>query len=168
MKILLRCQKFLSIDKLKLIFNAIGLSYLNYGAALYANADKGNLTEIRTKYIECGRAMLGKRYRHHVSTNIVLDTLKWKSFESVMLSSRLILIFKSIHGSAPSYLQSCFHHQNSRTLNYYIPRIHLSSTKSAFSYWGPFLWSLLPTEVKLLGYNDFKRAILKPDFNIDL
>lgn len=43
--VLLRCQNFLPTDKLKLIFNAIGLPYINYGLTLYSLTHKQALNK---------------------------------------------------------------------------------------------------------------------------
>ena len=147
----------------------VGLPYINYGAALYASADKGVLKQLNTKYIECGRVILGKTHYHNTSTNVGLSKLKWHNLSSILLYSRLSLIYKTINSStAPINLKDVFKNHNARTNNYHIPRINLSHSKAAFSYWGPFLWSKLHNDIKSLEVNAFKKAILESDIDLGL
>lgn len=76
--ILIKCQYFLPKNMLMLIFNSIGLPNV------YSNADKHCLHKLSVKYMECGRAIIGKRRYHNISNNNVLNSLNWPSFNDML------------------------------------------------------------------------------------
>ena len=87
---------------------------------------------------------------------LVLDYKFWvqKKAESLLihnelLPNALILVYKSLIGSAPSYLQDLFSYKTwGHTLALSVPAVNSLYGKRAFSYIGPKLWNTLPKDLK--------------------
>ena len=111
---------------------------------------------MQTKYNECCRAILGMKYWNGVSTSQMLTNLKWTNLDTKFFNSKMSFIFNCIDNSAPNQFSNMFSYKNSRTSNFYIPPVRTDKGKKAFSYWGPYLWSKLPNDLKHLHIKKLK------------
>ena len=146
-----RCSQFLPIHTLKLIFNCTGLPYINYGAPILLNLNKTQLQPIITQYNECHRNMLQVKRWSHTSNDQIFSILSTKPLTIIITNRTLNFLIKIIHQQTPHYLSNLLTNQNMRTMNFFIPRTNYSTTKkTAFSYWGPYLWSLIPIDKKTI------------------
>ena len=110
----------------------------------------------------------------HQSSSDCLKTLHWLPVKYRICYKILLLVFQSIKGNAPSYLQDLLHpHTNARLLRssskdlLTVPKSKLKTFGDhAFSVCGPRLWNELPVHVKAsISTNDFKKKLKTHLFN---
>ena len=107
------------------------------------------LNGLKTKYHECGRAILGCHRASHKPILDILGQLHWDSFDNILFYKKYNIIYNAIFNPHfPEYLKDAFHSKNARTSNFHIPRTNTESGKSAFTYWGPYIWSSLQKDAK--------------------
>ena len=93
--VLNRCKKFLNRHLLKLIFNSIGLSYINYFAVIAKSCNTSDLNKIEAKYNHCGSIIYNCFYNslHHYN---------WLKLKDLLQFMQLSFLFKVIkNGFAP-------------------------------------------------------------------
>ena len=145
-----RCSHFLPIHTLKLIFNCTGLPYINYGAPILLSLNKTQLQPIITQYNECHQNMLQVKRWSHTSNDQIFSILSAKPLTIIITNRTLNFLKKIIHHQTPHYLSDLLTYQNMRTMNFFIPHTNNSTTKKlALSYWGPYLWSLIPLDKRM-------------------
>ena len=152
-KILLKCQSFLDISQLQLIYNSIGLSYIMYAAPLLATCTKNLKKQLNTKHVECGKAIIGIKRSAYIRSKTVLSNLNWPTIDELLLMRQLSIIKSCLSNTAPDYLTKHFSTPNHRTLNVHISQINKSKTKHAFFSWGPSLWNSQDHTTKTLILN---------------
>ena len=110
----------------------------------------------------------------HQSSSDCLKTLHWLPVKYRIYYKILLLVFQSIKGNAPSYLQDLLHqHTNARLLRssskdlLTVPKSKLKTFGDhAFSVCGPRLWNELPVHVKAsISTNNFKKKLKTHLFN---
>ena len=97
---------------------------------------------------------------------ILLDTLHWDNLSLHREKLKAGLMFKTLKGNMPSYLQDMF---SFRGLGYNIrnseirlnlPKPRTNYLKRSFCYSGAILWNSLPQDIrKLQSFAQFKKAI---------
>ena len=143
------CKSFLPTNTLKLLFNCIGLPYLLYSAPILLNCSKTYFNRVNSKYRECFRSMLPTHAWNGTRTDQIMKILGVSTLDSLILRHMLQIICKTIFTHEPANLSLSFHTFNPRTCNYFIPRLKFQfNKKRAFSYYGPFLWAQIPTNLK--------------------
>ena len=78
-----------------------------------------------------------------------LETLHWLSIKKRIIFKLALLIFKSLNGLAPLYLQELLHYApSSSSVRLYVPRTNSSHGSRAFSVIGPKVYNSLPNDIK--------------------
>ena len=144
--ILYRLSRFIPTFYLRLIFNAIGMSHINFSSIIISN--------FSTKYFN----ILEKCYNN--SGAIILKTSKsllpnnhWFSLLSILLLKRFVFLFKVIKYEHVLSLKDLL---SIRNVNYslrhnnefFISRFSKSSSSKAFYNWAPRFWNSLPENIK--------------------
>ena len=103
--ILQRCRHFLPHFQLKLIFYAIGLSFINYCGILIGNNQKKVLLKLKAKFIQCGSII------HNCYASDILYT-SWDDFSLLLFKYSCIFTYRVAHSSIN--LSDCLipHHTN--------------------------------------------------------
>ena len=139
--ILNRYKKLLPRHILKIIFNCIGFSYINY--CMYAYFDFLRVSDIRMierKYVRCGRLILND---NESSKDAVLTKLGWLSIEDLLTKNKDKMLHSVINGSfAPtlkSYLSKPQHTHATRfnDSSYKTPACNKTMGIKAFNFWAP-------------------------------
>ena len=91
--------------------------------------------------------------RNHITP--VLISLHWLPVVHRIVFKLLLLVFHSLHGTAPKYNCSLIHPYNPRrnlrsasSSLLAIPQSHNSWGDRSFQYAGPFLWNKLPQDIR--------------------
>ena len=106
------------------------------------------MNSLKSKYIECARAIYGFRKAKYQRRSNILAKLEMLPFEDLIHKHTCLLIQKCVQGKGPEYLMKYFNGMNSRTLNYTLPRVNSNLGKKAFYYRGPHIWNELNFEMK--------------------
>ena len=151
--ILLKCRQFLPLHIRVLLFNAIGLAHINYASVVYLNGINTSLfRKLESRYVDCGRIMLFNRKGS--SRSLTLWNLKWLPLREHLTKTMLNYLYAIITTKAPlslfNYLQMPNHSHSTRHSrnNFALPSIKSNYGRKAFSYWAPYMWSILPNEIK--------------------
>ena len=142
--VLAKCRNFLPRHILVLLFNAIGLSHINFGAVIYlAGCNKKSFQQVESRYVDCGRIILSNK--RGSSRSATMLALNWSSLENITIKSMLLFLYKVIHCSKPAglyMLLKSLPHQHSTRLSkfgYFIPHIQSDYGKHSFTYWAPHM-----------------------------
>ena len=101
-----------------------------------------------------------------ISSNLLLDQLKWNNLSVNRLKQKAILMYKTLNGQTPQYLHEMF---TSRRCQYplrnyngklFIPKPNTDYLKRSFSYSGAILWNNLPESLRLSpSFTAFKSSL---------
>ena len=88
------------------------------------------------------------KYKHdHIDND--LEKLHWLNVRKRIVFKALLLVYKSITGSAPMYLQQLFSFQTwGHSPALVVPAAHSAYGRRAISYLGPKLWNKMPKALK--------------------
>ena len=101
-----------------------------------------------------------------VNSSLLLETLKWDQLSLRRRKHKAIMMFKSLNGLAPVYLQDLFSerhtdyhlHDSFHKLN--LPKLRTNYLKRSFGYSGALLWNSLPESIRAIrSIGQFKKEI---------
>ena len=102
-----------------------------------------------------------------LGTNVYLPARS----STMHLHQALILLFKCLNGTGPTYIGSFFKHRHTpyrlkgEGLNLELPEFNLKFKKNSFTYSLTKLWNSLPSQVRLLSdANDFRSRLHDRNF----
>lgn len=146
--ILQRSKYFLSITSLKIIFNAIGLSYINYFAIILRNCKLTDISKIENRYKHCGAVIFNCFYN-------ALHLYNWPDLSKHLFKIQAIFVFKVIKLKyAPNLFKSLISNNVNRpyTLrnsnNLQISRFNRSIGQKSFNYWATKIWNSLSIDIQ--------------------
>ena len=91
-----------------------------------------------------------------INNNILIKQLGWRTIEEMIQYESRVMVYKSVNGLAPQYLQDIFT-RNSENPSYelrstatdlHIPERNTTSGQKGFSFRGSKLWNSLSAEIK--------------------
>jgi exonuclease III len=152
-----RLSSFMSTELLSKIYCTYIQPVLEYACTVWGYSSERNIHRI-CRLQKLAARIVSKNYDFvNVRGDDLIQELKWPSFiarRDLMLMS---LIYKSVHGKAPSYL---INHLNfvyeisskttrgSSDLNLLAPKPNIEQFKESFQYMGPWLWNQLPINIR--------------------
>jgi hypothetical protein len=145
--ILQRLRGFMPTEILTLVFNAIGLSHVNYFAMVQPSYRKGDTAKLKSKYDDCGAVI-------NNCTKSALHNYDWPALHAKMVKYRYLFLFKLFNlGHFPSILddfaiKQCSHNLRSKS-KYCITTASKQLTEQCISFWGPRLWNTLTSKPDL-------------------
>ena len=131
---------------LKSIFRAV---------SVWGNSSKKNLTTVQRLQNHAARAVTGN-FNFSSSVSTIINNLHWMPIQKRLLYFLGILVYKCLHGKAPTYLintlnyVSTSHPCNTRNAAQHhltVPHPFLSLFKQSFIYAGPAFWNSLPFHI---------------------
>ena len=127
--------------------------YFSYCAPVWDGL--GDTLSDRLQILQNRAARVITRSSYDISSNLLLDQLKWNNLSVNRQKQKAILMFKTLSGQTPQYLHEMF---ASRRCQYslrnsngklFIPKPNTNYLKCSFSYSGAFLWNNLPESLRL-------------------
>ena len=163
-----RVKSFLSQADTERLMHCFISSRLDYCNALLSGLPKKEVSRLQIVQNAAARVLTGTRRRAHITP--ILKSLHWLPVSFRIDFKVLLLVFKSLHGTAPAYL--------SEMTSWYVPNRPLRSAdtgllkvpdarpttktygEAAFSHYGPNLWNSLPETLRVTDSIDvFKRNL---------
>ena len=153
--LLCRIKIYLDIPTRKLYFNSYILPHLDYCNSIWGNCSNELLDKIIKFQKRAARLILDKDLS--VPSSELFQQLGWMRFDERVIYKKCILMYKSLHNLAPSYMSNKFtysydiHNLDLRSTTnqtLHIPKPKLEIYRKSLSYSGPKLWNALPESVR--------------------
>jgi len=161
--VLKRCSPYLPIEARKTLYNTLVLPHIDYCSTVWGCTSQTNVMRVQRLQNRAMRSILKEGPRTHIED--MLHQLGWLSVKQRLVHNKLVLMWRIVHGAAPSYLTENLrlsrdvHRYNtvgSSNRNIYIPNAH---KHSIFRY-NANLWNGLPSEMRNIPVLDtFKRHL---------
>ena len=161
-------RKYLTPDAAAAAVHAFVTSRLDYANALLYGLPKCDISRLQRIQNSAARLVTGTRKREHITP--VLQQLHWLPVSYRIQYKILVLAYKAVHGTAPSYLCDLVNvYKPGRTLRSSSDALLLqqphtrlkSGGDRAFSKAAPVLWNRLPSDVRGAETLDIFKRILK-------
>ena len=151
-----RIRKYLSLDGLKMLVNALVISRLDYCNCLLYGIPKYQSDKLQRIQNTVGRLVMGLKRSDHVTP--ILKNLHWLPVEKRIEFKILPItyMYKTIHGQSADYLKPFIEmyqpSQNLRSASRSLLCPQKAKTENygcrAFSFVAPKLWNSLPEDIK--------------------
>ena len=149
----------LSSSNLETLIHAFISSHLDYCNVLYVNLPKKLLNKLQKIQNAAIRVFFNVRSRHPVSS--FFTELHWLNIEQRVIFKCILLVYKSIHGLAPTVLEDMviIRNNNNLTLKNVFYK-HSKYGKRAFTYYASRYWNTLPIVIRCINtVSSFKTAL---------
>ena len=142
-----KIRYLLSKDSLKTIVNSLVISCLDYCNALYYGIDQKLLLQLQQIQNAASKLVMGK-YKHcHMDND--LNQLHWLPIKKRIIFKIALLVYKSVNGLAPPYLQELFGYiAHGNTIKLEVPYTKTRLGGRAFSVIGPRIFNSLPAFIR--------------------
>ena len=111
--LLARLSHSINFPNLKIIYNALILPIFDYGDLIYSTACVKHTTRLQKLQNRACRILLGINPYSHFSIVELHKRVKLKSLSTRRLCHLHTMVFKSLNGFAPDYLQRMFQFRSS-------------------------------------------------------
>ena len=154
-----KIRSLLSSDQLKTVCNSFTISCIDYCNSVYFGINKNDVRQLQITQNMAARVVTGKRKYDHMDDD--LKNLHWLSIEKRIIFKLCLLVFKSLMGLSPEYIQEMVSYKSTgQRTDLNVPHHNSSYGKRAFSVAAPKIWNKLPRVVKESGnVKDFKRKL---------
>ena len=150
-----RIKIYLNSSTRKLYFNAYILPHIDYCCTIWGNCNNNLLDKLIKFQKRAARLILDKAM--DTPSAELFQQLGWMRFAERVIYRKAILMYKSLHNLAPTYLSTKFtytseiHQVNLRSLTdstLYVPKPNLEIYRKTFAYSGSKIWNTLPESVR--------------------
>ena len=142
------------------LYKAFILPHLEYCSPLFVGMGTGHRKRLEDGNCYILRTLIG--HNKSMSYDELLTTASMKSLYCRRLHQALILLFKCLNGTGPTYIGSLFKYRHTpyrlrgEGLNLELPNFNLKFKKNSFTYSFTKLWNSLPSQMRLSSdANDF-------------
>ena len=150
---------------MKLIYNAIVIPQLDYADIVWDAGKKMHAERLQKLQNRAGRIILKINPYLHTSNHQIHDILGWDSLAARRKKHLCEMVYKSLNGTAPSYLQTFFQYKSTdyslrNESNLLTPKPNLDYCKRMFAYRGALIYNSLSNNTKsAASLNSFKILI---------
>jgi len=165
-----KMKYFLTETQIRILIQAVILSKIDYCNSLYYGCQTYVINQLQVIQNRACRIIFGMKKRENVDHR--LQELHWLKVKERIEFKVLLLIFKSVKGQAPDYLNELITFNNDsgcrrRSLHIVNPRMQCRAFQSA----APVLWNLLPHSIRdsdtvTIFKSRLKTHLFKRSFNI--
>ena len=158
-------RKYLTRSTTEKIVHALISSRFDYCNSLFCLLQQNQISRLQRLQNTAARLVTLSSRRTHITP--VLNALHWLPVQYRIQYKLLLLVFHSLHGSAPQYnCQLITRYNPSRCLRsstsslLVVPHTHNNWGDRAFSHAGPLLWNNLPLNIRnMSSIHKFKEAL---------
>ena len=161
-----RVRPFISKETAIQIYNALIMPHFDYCSPVW-DCLSGYLSD-KLQKLQNRAARIITKSRFDTSSDHLLSTLDWVRLFLRRKKQKALMMFKSMNGLAPEYLQSLFSQRRSvynlrdSEGKLTLPKPSTNYLKRSFSYSGAMLWNNMPKSLKTaISVNHFKQLIKK-------
>ena len=149
-----KIKKFLPLHTRILFYNAYILPSLNYCLTIWGNAPGAGIDRVFKLQKRAARIILDVAY--DAPSLPLFEKLGWLTIYELIDFHKYILLYKTLHGMAPTYLRDSFEFISSSSYalrsetNYdlHLPKYRTNQFKNSFHYSGVHLWNKLPLYIR--------------------
>ena len=142
-----KIQALLSKDNLKTIVNSLVVACLDYCNALYYGIGQKLHQQLQQIQNSASKLVMGKHKYDQMGND--LSSLHWLSIKKRVIFKLALLVFKSINGLAPPYLQELFNFiPHGKHVRLDVPCTYSKLGSRAISVIGPQIYNTLPSDIK--------------------
>ena len=150
-----RLRNTLPPESLNLVYTSLIQSSFDYCLSVWGNSSKKNLTTVQRLQNRAARAVTGN-FNFSSSVSTIINNLHWMPIQKRLLYFLGILVYKCLHGKAPTYLINTLNYvsnshpcntRNAAQHHLTVPHPFLSLFKQSFIYAGPTFWNSLPFHI---------------------
>ena len=158
-----RMKPFLNVKQMSMLVQAVIISSLDYCNALYYGCNKSVIRQLQVIQNRACRVIFGLKKCTDVTEK--MKSLHWLKIEERIIFKVLLLVYKGVHGLAPSYINELLSFNNTVTTNKRRSSLHISlcepSHSRAFQTAAPKLWHQLPASIKTCQTIELFKKCLK-------
>ena len=142
-----RIRFLLTEDQLKIVVNSLVVSCLDYCNGLYYGISEKLLSQLQLIQNCAAKVVTGKYKHDHLAHD--LEDLHWLTVRKRVLFKICLLVYKSLNGLTPAYLQDLIRYKpHGHSLQLQVPDTNTNDGMRSFSSIGPRLYNNLPNSVK--------------------
>ena len=150
----------LSKKQLKLVMNSLVVCRLDYCNAIYFGINEKYLNELQMIQNAAAKVVYGLHKHDHLGDT--LKNLHWLPIRERINYKILLLVYKSLNGMGPIYLQEMLKYANfNHSIHLVEPRVLTAIGERAFQKCGPKLWNGVPASIKDCSTLDGFKSKLK-------
>ena len=160
-----RLRYFVNETNMKLIYNSIVMPQLDYADIVWDAGKKKHADRLQKLQNRAGRIILRINPYLHTSNHQIHNILGWDSLASRRTKHLCVMVYKSLNGIAPSYLQTMFQFKSTDYSlrsegNLLTPKPNIDYCKRMFAYRGALIYNSLSNNTKAaISLNSFKTLI---------
>jgi len=152
-------RKSLTTESVKTLIHAVIASQLDNCNSVFYQLSAAKLQALQSVLNSGARLIMRKRKNDH-STSLLLDDLHWLPIRQRILYKLYTIVYKCIHGAAPSYLTNlCVPVATNTSRRYLRSATHgdllvpmtRTMTYGSFAVSGPTVWNTLPSTLRVLA-----------------
>ena len=174
-------RKCLPTDAARSLVNAFVVSRLDYCNGIYAGLPKKHFDRLQSVFNAASRLIFGASRSSHI-TPLIRDKLHWLQCKERVQFKLCVIVFKALHGMAPSYITELCIPETRNTRHASLrsaatleatrlaePKRSIKTKfgERAFAYSGPASWNALPAEIRqITNIEPFKKQLKTHFFRI--
>ena len=146
------------------IYNALIQPHFDYCAPVWDGLSSYLCEKLQKLQNRAARVIL--QANCEVNSSLLLETLKWDQLSLRRRKHKAIMMFKSLNGLAPVYLQDLFserhtdYHLRDSFHKLNLPKPRTNYLKRSLGYSGAILWNSLPESIRAIrAIGQFKKEI---------
>ena len=149
-----RMRPFVPSSTLKYIYSSIIQPHFDYCCVVWDNCSKSSADKLQKLQNRAARILTFSSY--DTNADLLIKKLGWRKLDSQRKIQKVTMVYKSLNGLNPDYLQPLFNYRNS-VINYTlrdtegkltVPMPRTNYLKNSFGYSGAELWNNLPIHVR--------------------
>ena len=150
-------SQYLDVKSLKLMYNTIILPCIDYSCTVWGNCSRQNKELLLRLQKRAARIITSNYDYENVRGDDLIKLMKWQSFDERRNYFLAVLMYKSVHGIAPTHLCNAIemvcdrHNLNTRAAdktNVILPKPNLECFKNSLMYSGGVIWNSLPINLQ--------------------
>ena len=149
-----RCRRFVPQSTLHSVFSALIQPHFDYCSVVWRHCNKTLSDKLQKLQNRAARILTFSSY--DTNAGLLFERLGWKGLESQRQIQEAIMVYKSLNGLVPTYLQSIFTDRNNITQyelrdtvgKLAVPLPRTNYLKNSFGYQGAVLWNSLPHDLR--------------------
>lgn len=149
-----RCRRFVPQSTLHSVFNALIQPHFDYCSVVWGHCNKTLFDKLQKLQNRAARILTFSSY--DTNAGLLFERLGWKRLESQRQIQEAVMVYKSLNGLVPTYLQSIFTDRSNITQyelrdtvgKLAVPLPRTNYLKNSFGYQGAVLWNSLPPNLR--------------------